>query len=83
MPFVTLGTPAHAATTGKTASDHHAATVAGDLNLADLSERLHGSLATVTADQHHVENHRARHGLGSADGLILSTHFALFSLFSS
>ncbi|GAI75544.1 unnamed protein product [marine sediment metagenome] len=36
------------------ASAHHAKTVAGDLNLADLAEKAHGSLTGVTANQHHT-----------------------------
>ena len=34
--------------------DHHTATVAGDLNLNDLSEKNHSSLADITANQHHT-----------------------------
>lgn len=39
------------------ATEHHIATVAGDLNLNDLAEKLHASLSTVTANQHHNESH--------------------------
>lgn len=59
MPFVTLGTPAHAATTGQTAADHHTATAASDLNLADLAERDHASLQNLDANDHLVNSSQA------------------------
>ena len=34
---------------------HHTATVASDINLNDLAEKLHASLASVTASQHHTK----------------------------
>ena len=37
------------------------------IRLAQLSEKLHASLTSVTADQHHAENHAARHQAGGAD----------------
>lgn len=40
-------------------SDHHIATVAGDLNLADMLERLHASLTSVGEDDHHPKGHTA------------------------
>ncbi len=39
MPFVTLGVGSHAALTNVTATDHHTATVAGDLDHQDLANR--------------------------------------------
>ena len=57
MAFTRTGTVSHDTLAGVSAADHHAATVAGDLDLADLNERLHGSLATVTSDQHHAQAH--------------------------
>jgi len=56
IPILSL---AHAATTGQTAADHHAATVAADLNLADLAERLHASLASIGATDHHTSSNQA------------------------
>lgn len=68
MPFVTLGTPAHNALTGVTATQHHTATVAGDLDYDDLADVVAAGgptlaeLATVTdgsnadASHAHVDN---------------------------
>ncbi|MBA7518280.1 hypothetical protein ES705_10349 [subsurface metagenome] len=39
------------------ANAHHTPTVAGDLNLADLAEKAHGSLTGVTSNQHHPQAH--------------------------
>lgn len=52
MPFVTLGPSSHAALTGVSAAQHHTATVAGDLNLADMAERDHVSLQSIAFNQH-------------------------------
>ena len=35
----------------------HAKTTAGELNLADMAEKAHGSLTGVTSDQHHPQAH--------------------------
>ncbi|KKL75497.1 hypothetical protein LCGC14_2054320 [marine sediment metagenome] len=55
MTLQRVGVTDHARLTGVEATDHHTATVAGDINLADLAEKLHASLATVTTSQHHVK----------------------------
>ena len=52
MPFVTFGTTDHDNLVGVSTSDHHTATVAGDLNLADMAERLHASLTSVGNNDH-------------------------------
>lgn len=82
MPFVSLGIPSHDVLPGVSTADHHTQTVAPDLNLADLAERLHASLATVTVDQHHTEAHTAAHDLGGADSLATAPQFALSRLWS-
>lgn len=41
------------------ASAHHVKTTAGELNLADMAEKAHGSLTGVTSDQHHPQSHNA------------------------
>lgn len=38
MVMVTLGSPAHAATTGKTAADHHAKALVADFDFIDLGD---------------------------------------------
>lgn len=49
---------------------HHAlGTVVPHDALASLTERAHTSLTGVTPDQHHSENHHARHEAGGADAL--------------
>lgn len=53
MPFVFLGVGSHDALSGVSTADHHTATVAGDLNLADLLEKNHASLESLTASDHH------------------------------
>ncbi len=74
MPFSRGGTPSHSALPGVTTAQHHTATVAGDIDLADLNERLHGSLATVTSDQHHADAHTvASHSDTSGTGAELNT----------
>lgn len=57
MPFVTLGLPNHDTIPGVSASDHHTATVAGDLNLADMAARAHTNLSDAPADAHHTQTH--------------------------
>lgn len=52
MAFTRGGAPTHASLSDVTAAQHHAATEADDLDLADLNEKNHASLATVTAEQH-------------------------------
>lgn len=52
MPFIVRGTPSHDILPGVSTADHHTATVAGDLNLADLAERSHLSLTPVTVNDH-------------------------------
>lgn len=47
---------------------HHAlGTVVPHDALASLTEKAHGSLTGVTADQHHAQDHAARHIDGGAD----------------
>ena len=64
-----------------TATDHHTATVAGDLDLADMNERLHASLTSVGTDDHHNQTHELQHGIGGTDTLATQRHFALSRLF--
>lgn len=52
MPLVFLGVGSHDALSGVSTSDHHVATVAGDLNLADLAERDHASITNVISTDH-------------------------------
>lgn len=54
MAFTRTGTPNHDTLAGVSANDHHTPTVAGDLNLADLAERLHASLTSVGVGDHHT-----------------------------
>lgn len=83
MPLVTLGLPNHDTLPGVSANDHHTATVGGDLNLADLAEKDHASLESVTSDQHHAQAHAATHGLAGNDNLALPDIFALVQLFGN
>ncbi|MCP4651701.1 MAG: hypothetical protein GY853_16690 [PVC group bacterium] len=56
------------------ATAHHTATVAGDLNLNDLAEKNHASLAAVTTDQHHAQSHNnTDHSTNYEETLPLST----------
>lgn len=73
MPFVTLGTPSHASTTGQSATDHHTATVAGDLNLADLAARAHADLSDSPADAHHDAAHTVLSHSDGADACKVAT----------
>ena len=45
------------ATHKSNASAHHTKTTAGELNLADMAEKAHGSLTGVSANQHHPQAH--------------------------
>lgn len=63
-------------------TDHHTATVAGDLNLASLNEKAHASLTSVGVDDHHAKAHVAEHDISGADSLANAKHFALQTLFS-
>lgn len=81
MPFVSLGLPNHDTIPGVSANDHHTATVAADINLNDLAEKLHASLAAPGSDDHHAQGHTARHNIGGADSLATAEHFALVALF--
>lgn len=54
MAFTRAGAPAHASIQSVTASQHHVATVASDLNLADLAARAHGDLSDAPTSAHHV-----------------------------
>lgn len=55
MVTVVLGSPNHDTLPGVSTADHHTATVAGDLNLADLAVRAHGNLTGIVAADHHSE----------------------------
>ncbi len=65
MTLQRVGVTDHGNLTGVAAGDHHTATVAGDIALADLSEKLHASLASVGGDDHHNESHAV---LSHSDG---------------
>ena len=53
MAFTKAGTFLHDVLTDVSTAQHHTATVAADLNLADLAERAHTSLTSVSANTHH------------------------------
>lgn len=55
MAFTRTGTVSHAALSGVAATQHHTATVASDLNLADLAARAHADLSDAPADSHHAK----------------------------
>lgn len=57
MPTVTLGPGSHSSLTGVAATQHHTATVGGDINLADLAVRAHANLSDAPADAHHATAH--------------------------
>lgn len=57
MPFTRIGTPAHGDLSGVTTAQHHTATVAGDINLADLAARAHSDLSDAPADAHQLRSH--------------------------
>lgn len=57
MPIVTLGLPSHDTIPGVSTADHHTATVASDLNLADMAARAHSDLSDAPIDAHHTESH--------------------------
>lgn len=59
MAFTRGGAPTHASLSDVTAAQHHAATEADDLDLADLNEKNHASLASVTAAQHRARSSTA------------------------
>lgn len=59
MTFSRAGAPSHSAITGVTAAQHHTATVAGDLNLADMAARAHGDLSDAPANAHHTPTPQA------------------------
>lgn len=48
--------------------------------LAQLSEKSHGSLTGVTADQHHAEDHASRHIDGGADAITSKLDFRAMHL---
>ncbi len=66
MAFTRVAALLHSALSDVSAAQHHTGTVAGDLNLADLAENLHASLATVGALDHH----------GSADQIVMEAETA-------
>lgn len=57
MAFTRTGTPNHDNIAGVSAADHHAATVASDLALADLATRAHADLSDAPADAHQARQH--------------------------
>lgn len=57
MGFSRTGAPTHASLTGVSTAQHHTATVAGDLNLADLAARAHADLSDSPFDAHHARTH--------------------------
>lgn len=59
MAFTRVAALLHAALSDVVATQHHTATVAGDLNLADLAARAHGDLSDAPADSHHAQTHTA------------------------
>lgn len=57
MAFTRAAALLHAALSDRTATDHHTATVASDLNLADLAARAHSNLSDAPTDAHHSGAH--------------------------
>ena len=57
MVSVGLGIPSHDVLSGVSVADHHAATLASDLNLADMAARAHADLSDSPADAHHNATH--------------------------
>lgn len=74
MAFTRTGVVSHDNLSDVGATDHHTATVAADLNLADLNARAHGDLSDAPADAHHNEAHTAvSHSDQGATGAELET----------
>lgn len=65
MAFTRPGTPSHVGIAGVTATQHHTATVASDLNLADMAARAHADLSDAPTDAHHTQAHTV---LSHSDG---------------
>lgn len=59
MAFTRSGTVAHSSLSGVTATQHHTATVASELNLADMAARAHGDLSDAPANAHHTPTPQA------------------------
>lgn len=57
MAFTRVAALLHAALSDVVATQHHTATVGGDLNLADLAVRAHADLSDSPADAHHAQAH--------------------------
>ena len=60
MAFTRVAALLHSALSDVSANQHHTATVAGDLNLADMAERLHASTTSQTAFDHHLKDTQAQ-----------------------
>lgn len=74
MAFTRGGTVAHTSLSGVTATNHHTATVAADLALADLATRAHTDLSDAPADAHHSQGHNiAGHSDTTATGVELDS----------
>lgn len=77
MAFTRAGIPNHDVLPGVSTADHHIATVAGDLDLADLNARAHADLSDSPANAHHnlahnLDSHPTRAhsdvtGIGASD----------------
>lgn len=76
MAFITLGIPTHNTIQGVSPTDHHTATVAADISLADLAARAHSDLSDEPVDAHHDNVHTFT--VHTIDAL----EFARVSLFS-
>lgn len=57
MAFTRVAALLHAALSDVVATQHHTATVAADLDLADLNTRAHANLSDAPADAHHDQAH--------------------------
>lgn len=57
MAFTRVAALLHAALSDVTTAQHHTATVAADINLADLAARAHGDLSDSPTDAHHAQAH--------------------------
>lgn len=67
----------HAKLKNVLSDQHHTKTVAGELNLADLLEKNHVSLASVTADQHHASGNVRDSALGIKTGIKAGTNITI------
>ena len=73
MAFTRVAALLHVALSDVTTAQHHTATVAGDLNLADLAARAHADLSDSPADAHHASTHTVLSHSDGADACKIAT----------